>query len=99
MVPSNKKITLNIMPFEADEFPLASPTREGNLSIQNSTSTVTSSMSGSCVMKEAKEDFWGVSGNFPRHHVRPRDEFCMPRRYPFPVPHNYIVVTRQTDEC
>ena len=46
---------------------------------------------------EAINDFWSMSGNFIyRHHVEPRVKLYSPREECFPIPLNYIDVTRTT---
>ena len=47
--------------------------------------------------EEAKSDFWTVTGEFiHRHHVEPRVKLYVPREESFPIPLNYIDVTRTT---
>ena len=46
---------------------------------------------------EAINDFWSMSGSFIyRHHVEPRVALYSPREESFPVPLQYIDVTRTT---
>ena len=46
---------------------------------------------------EAINDFWSMSGNFIyRHHVEPRVKLHSPREDSFPIPLEYIDVTRTT---
>ena len=46
---------------------------------------------------EAINDFWSVSTNFIyRHHVEPRDKLYSPRDESFPIPLQYIDVSRTT---
>ena len=46
---------------------------------------------------EAKEDFWFLSGDFIyRHHVEPRVKLYMSTEESFPIPLEYIDVTRTT---
>ena len=46
---------------------------------------------------EAINDFWSMSGSFIyRHHVEPRVKLYSPREESFPIPLNYIDVTRTT---
>ena len=46
---------------------------------------------------EAINDFWSMSGNFiHHHHVEPRVKLYSPREESFPVPLNYIEVSRTT---
>ena len=46
---------------------------------------------------DAINDFWSMSGNFIyRHHVEPRVKLYSPREESFPIPLNYIDVTRTT---
>ena len=46
---------------------------------------------------EARNDFWSMSGNFIyRHHVEPRVKVYSPREESFPVPLEYIDVSRTT---
>ena len=49
------------------------------------------------VAGEAMNDFWSMSGSFIyRHHVEPRVELYSPREESFPIPLEYIDVTRTT---
>ena len=44
---------------------------------------------------EAIHDFWSMSGNFIyHHHIEPRVKLYSPREESFPMPLNYIDVTR-----
>ena len=46
---------------------------------------------------EAINDFWSMSGNFIyRHHVEPRVKLYSPREESFPIPLQYIDVSRTT---
>ena len=46
---------------------------------------------------EAMNDFWSMSGSFIyRHHVEPRVKLYSPREESFPIPLQYIDVTRTT---
>ena len=46
---------------------------------------------------EAINDFWSMSGNFiNRHHVEPRVKLYSPRKESFPIPLQYIDVSRTT---
>ena len=46
---------------------------------------------------EAINDFWSMSGNFKnRHHVEPRVKLYSPREESFPIPIEYIAVSRTT---
>ena len=46
---------------------------------------------------EAIHDFWSMSGSFTyRHHVEPRVELYSPREESFPIPFEYIDVSRTT---
>ena len=46
---------------------------------------------------EAMNDFWSMSGSFIyRHHVEPRVKLYSPREESFPIPLEYIDVTRTT---
>ena len=46
---------------------------------------------------EARNDFWSISGNdIYRHHVQPRVKLYVPREESFPIPLQYIDVTRAT---
>ena len=46
---------------------------------------------------EAINDFWAMSGSFIyRHHVEPRVQLFSPREESFPIPLNYIDVSRTT---
>ena len=45
----------------------------------------------------ARNGFWSISGNFIyRHHVEPRVKLYVPREESFPIPLNFIDVTRAT---
>ena len=47
---------------------------------------------------EAENDFWSITGDFIyRHHVETRVKLHMPREESFPIPLQYIDVTRTTD--
>ena len=47
--------------------------------------------------EEAKSDFWTITGEFIyRHHVEPRVKLYVPREETFPIPVEYIDVTRTT---
>ena len=47
--------------------------------------------------REARNDFWSMSGNFIyRHHVEPRVKLYSPREESFPIPLKYIDVSRNT---
>ena len=47
--------------------------------------------------REARNDFWSISGNFIyRHHVEPRVKLYSPREESFPIPLKYIDVSRTT---
>ena len=49
------------------------------------------------VAGEAINDFWSMSGSFIyRHHVEPRVKLYSPREESFPIPLNYIDVSRTT---
>ena len=47
--------------------------------------------------EEAKNDFWTITGEFiDRHHVVPRVKLYVPKEESFPIPLEYIDVTRTT---
>ena len=47
--------------------------------------------------REARNDFWSMSGNsIYRHHVEPRVKLYSPREESFPFPLKYIDVSRNT---
>ena len=44
---------------------------------------------------EAWKDLWSIQGHFiQRHHIEPRVQFCVPTEETFPIPLEYIDVTR-----
>ena len=45
--------------------------------------------------REARNDFWSLEGDY-RHHVAPRVQILVPKEESFPIPLEYIDVTRTT---
>ena len=46
---------------------------------------------------EIRNDFWSIQGDFiNRHHIEPRIQFLVTREESFPIPLQYIDVTRST---
>ena len=46
---------------------------------------------------DARKDFWSIQRDFiSRHHIEPRVQLSVPSEETFPIPLNYIDVTRPT---